>query len=82
MTIKKTTTKVYQVQAIMRNFCKFDEQFRKARLKYHRDKTMECFKCGYQFEEGNVINIFQMKGDTNRLCCNGCALEALKEGVA
>ncbi|KKL08999.1 hypothetical protein LCGC14_2570200, partial [marine sediment metagenome] len=29
--IKKTTTKTYKVRQIVRNFCKFDEEFRRIR---------------------------------------------------
>ena len=70
-----THTKTYQVQMIKRNFCKFDESFRRIRLKFHHDKSMECFNCEYAFQDGDNINIFFMGSDGNKLCCDKCADE-------
>ena len=79
MEIIKTTTRTYKVQAVQRSFCKFDEQFRTARLRFHNDKSMCCFNCGYHFQEGDDIGVFVMKEGGNKLGCDSCALEALKE---
>lgn len=76
MEIQKTTTKTYKVSQIVRNFCKFDEDFKRFRLKFHRDKSMKCFGCGDPFENGDNINIYFMAKDDNKLCCDKCANES------
>ena len=73
MEITKTTNKTYTVYAIMRNFCTFDKSFRDIRRKFHNDKSMQCFKCNFHFKDGDNVNIFAMKKDGNKLCCDRCA---------
>jgi len=73
MEITKTTTKTYKIITIKRDFCKFNESFRQARLKYHHDKSMCCFKCETPFKDGDNVNIFFMAKDRNKLCCDECA---------
>ena len=75
MEITKTTTRTFKVYTIMRNFCTFDESFGNIRRRYHKDKSMQCFKCNYPFKDGDNVNIFAMEKDGNKLCCDNCAEE-------
>lgn len=73
MQIIKHKTETYDVLNVMFDFCKFDEAFRKARQKYHHNKSISCFNCGRRFQEGDTVNVFQLKLGGNQLCCGSCA---------
>ena len=75
MEIRKTATKSYTVVNAMPNFCIFDDSFKITRLKYHSDKSMECFKCDKPFQVGDSVNIFIVKGHGNKIVCTSCYKE-------
>ncbi len=79
MIITKTITKVYTGITVVRNFCKFDAEFKRIRLRVHDDKSMGCFKCETPFTDGDNVNIFFMAKDGNKLCCDKCADEFTQE---
>ena len=78
--IVKTVTRTYTVEGVLLNQFTFDEEFRRIRLKYHRDKSMVCFNCGLPFLESDRVSSLVMKTG-NRLACTSCAILLKPKGV-
>ncbi len=78
--IRKRTT--YEVEAVRLDFVQFTETYRDIR-KYSRDKMFDCFSCGRDFEDGDMVSL-ALTDKGNKALCHDCAVvleKQLKEQV-
>lgn len=72
-------TKTYEFDWIKNDFMIMDKKYREIRT---RAEDHKCWFCGYEFYDGEMMNLGCIKGLGNRLMCDKCCMEADNECVS
>ena len=73
--VEKHYVKRFEIEAIQRNYMKYE------RFSRMRKDISRCGLCDHAYREEDNTNVAIVRGDSNQLICDDCAVEAIEGGA-
>ena len=64
-------TEKFEILGGKRNFMQMDQEYRAIRSK-SKNPLDKCFFCRHPFEDGEMMGLIMIKGQTNKVVCQEC----------